>query len=191
MTKKPEGPNRYDGFIATAGFKNVKITDINGFLEHVRREVTEGHVQFFDAKLIAGQQHLYFAALNALKAFEKKSNISSSLAIEALLYASAQRQIRKAVDTLGVKQDSSQVAVLIIAENRQGIDDCLKVGSKLIPGERDDAVLELTDEKIGGIKKLFGISDLEIEAKLRRKGLEREALADLVIEHMALLAIQS
>ncbi|MDH5636625.1 MAG: KEOPS complex subunit Cgi121 [Candidatus Bathyarchaeota archaeon] len=191
MTKKPEGPNRYDGFIATAGFKNVKITDINGFLEHVRREVTEGHVQFFDAKLIAGQQHLYFAALNALKAFEKKSNISSSLAIEALLYASAQRQIRKAVDTLGVKQDSSQVAVLIIAENRQGIDDCLKVVSRLIPGERDDAVLELTDEKIGGIKKLFGISDLEIEAKLRRKGLEREALADLVIEHMALLAIQS
>jgi len=191
LTKKPEGPNRYDEFIATAGFKNVKITDINGFLEHVRREVTEGHVQFFDAKLIAGQQHLYFAALNALKAFEKKSNISSSLAIEALLYASAQRQIRKAVDTLGVKQDSSQVAVLIIAENRQGIDDCLKVVSRLIPGERDDAVLELTDEKIGGIKKLFGISDLEIEAKLRRKGLEREALADLVIEHMALLAIQS
>jgi len=191
LTKKPEGPNRYDGFIATAGFKNVKITDINGFLEHVRREVREGHVQFFDAKLIAGQQHLYFAALNALKAFEKKSNISSSLAIEALLYASAQRQIRKAVDTLGVKQDSSQVAVLIIAENRQGIDDCLKVVSRLIPGERDDAVLELTDEKIGGIKKLFGISDLEIEAKLRRKGLEREALADLVIEHMALLAIQS
>ena len=191
MTKKPEGPNRYDEFIATAGFKNVKITDINGFLEHVRREVTEGHVQFFDAKLIAGQQHLYFAALNALKAFEKKSNISSSLAIEALLYASAQRQIRKAVDTLGVKQDSSQVAVLIIAENRKGMDDCLKVVSRLIPGERNDGVLELTDEKIGGIKKLFGISDLEIEAKLRRKGLEREALADLVIEHMALLAIQS
>jgi len=191
LTKKPEGSNRYDGCIATAGFKNVKITDINGFLEHVRREVTEGHVQFFDAKLIAGQQHLYFAALNALKAFEKKSNISSSLAIEALLYASAQRQIRKAVDTLGVKQDSSQVAVLIIAENRQGMDGCLKVVSRLIPGERNDGVLELTDEKIGGIKKLFGISDLEIEAKLRRKGLEREALADLVIEHVALLATQS
>jgi tRNA threonylcarbamoyladenosine modification (KEOPS) complex Cgi121 subunit len=129
--------------------------------------------------------------LNALKAFEKKSNISSSLAIEALLYASAQRQIRKAVDTLGVKQDSSQVAVLIIAENRQEMDDCLKVVLRLIPGERDDAVLELTDEKIGDIKKLFGISDLEIEAKLSRKGLEKEALADLVIEHVALLATQS
>ncbi|MBE0512861.1 hypothetical protein IBX38_07410 [Candidatus Bathyarchaeota archaeon] len=190
MTKL-ENSNGYNGYIAIAGFKNVKIKDVNGFLERVRREVREAPVQFFDAKLIAGQQHLYFAALNALKAFEKKSNISSSLAIEALLYASAQRQIRKAVDTLGVKQDSSQVAVLIIAENRQGIDDRLKVVSRLIPGERNDAVLELTDEKIGDIKKLFGVSDLEIEAKLRRKGLEREALADLVIEHVALLATQS
>ncbi len=191
MTKKLDGPNRYDGYIVVAGFKNVKIKDINGFLERVRIEVREANVQFFDAKLIAGQQHLHFAALNALKAFEKKSNISSSLAIEALLYASAQRQIRKALNTLGVKQDSSQVAVLIIAENRHGMDYCLKVLPKLIPGERDDAVLELTNEKIGDIKKLFGISDLEIEAKLRRKGLEREALADLVIEHVALLATQS
>jgi len=191
LTKKLEGSNEYNGYIAIAGFKNVKIKEVNGFLERVRREAREAHVQFFDAKLIAGQQHLYFAAVNALKAFEKKSNISSSLAIEALLYASAQRQIRKAVDTLGVKQDSSQVAVLIIAENRQGMDDCLKVVSRLISGERNDAVLELTDEKIGDIKKLFGISDIEIEAKLRRKGLEREALADLVIEHVALLSTQS
>ncbi len=188
MTKKPKVSN---GYIGIAGFKNVKIKDVNGFLEHVRREVREVHVQFFDAKLIAGQQHLYFAALNALKAFKRKSNISSSLAIETLLYASAQRQIRKAVDMLGIKEDSSQVAVLIMAENRQGMDDCLKVVSRLMSGERDDDVLELTDEKIEDIKKLFGVSDLEIEAKLRRKGLEREALVDLVIEHVALLATQS
>jgi len=188
LTKKLEGTNWY---IAIVGFKNVKIKDVNGFLEYVRREIREAHVQFFDAKLIAGQQHLYFAALNALKAFERKSNISSSLAIEALLYASAQRQIRKAVDTLGIKEDSSQVAVLIIAENRQGIDDCLKVVSRLMSGQRDDGVLELTDEKIGDIKKLFGISDFAIEAKVKEKGFEREALVDLVIEHVALLAIQS
>ena len=191
MTKKLDGINVHNAHIAVAGFRNVKIADTNGFLDHVRREAKEAHVQFFDAKLIAGQQHLYFAALNALKAFENKSNISSSLAIEALLYASAQRQIRKALDTLGLKQDSSQVAVLIMAEKKQEIHDCLKVVSKLIPGERNDSVLELTDEKSGGIKELFGISELEIGAKLGRKGLEREALVDLVVEHVALLATQS
>jgi len=57
-------------------------------------------------------------------------------------------------------------------------------------GERDDKVLELTDEKFEGIKRLFGVSDLEIEAKLRGKGLEKEALVNLIIEHVALLATQ-
>jgi KEOPS complex subunit Cgi121 len=188
LTKRLEDVNKY---VAIVGFRNVKIRDVNHFLESVRREIDEAHVQFFDAKLIASQQHLYFAALNALKAFEKKLNISNSLAIEVLLYASAQRQITKAVDMLGIKPDSPQVAVLVIAETKQGADIALEAVSKLISGERDDHVLELTDEKFEGVKRLFRISDLEIEAKLKKEGLEREALVDLVIEHVALLATES
>jgi hypothetical protein len=57
-------------------------------------------------------------------------------------------------------------------------------------GERDDSVLELTNGKVKGVKGLFGISDLELEAKLEKEGFEKEALIDLVIEHMALLATQ-
>jgi KEOPS complex subunit Cgi121 len=188
LTKKVEGFNKY---VAIAGFRNVKIKDVNSFLECVRGEVKEAYIQFFDAKLIAGQQHLHFAALNALKAFEKKLNISNSPAIEVLLYASAQRQIRKAVDMLGIKPHSSQVAVLVIAETKRGADIALEAVSKLISGERDDRVLELTDEKFEGVKTLFGVSDLEVEAKLGKEGFEREALVDLVIEHVALLATQS
>jgi len=188
LTKRLRDVNKY---VAIAGFKNVKIKDVNYLLERVRREVDEAHVQFFDAKLVASQQHLYFAALNALKAFEKKLNISNSPAIEVLLYASSQRQIRKAVDMLGIKPHSSQVAVIVITETKRGADIALEAVSKLISGERDDRVLELTDEKFEGVKKLFGVSDLEIEAKLRKEGLEREALVDLVIEHVALLATQS
>jgi len=187
LTKKLEVLDRY---IAMAGFRNVKIKGVNRFLEDVRRKVKEAHVQFFDAKLIASQQHLHFAALNALKAFEKKLNISSSLAVEVLLYASAQRQIKKAVDMLGIKPDSSQIAVLVMAENKQRANAALKTVSELIYGERDDCVLELTAEKFEGIKTLFGVSNLEIEAKLRKEGLEKEALVDLVIEHVALLATQ-
>jgi KEOPS complex subunit Cgi121 len=187
LTKRLEDFNRY---VAIAGFRNVKIKDVNGFLGDVRKEIGEAHVQFFDAKLIASQWHLYFAALNALKAFEKKLNISSSLAVEALLYASAQRQIRKAVDMLGIKPSCTQVAVLVIGKTENEVDMALETISELMPGERDDSVLKLTDEKFDGIKKLFGVSDLEIEAKLRREGLERETLVDLVIEHVALLATQ-
>ena len=188
MTKKTEEPNEN---ITIVGFRNVQIEDVNAFLEHFRKEDRGASVQFFDAKHVAGPQHLYFAALNALNAFEKNTNISNNLAVEALLYASAQRQIKKAVKMLGIKQDSSEVAALIITENRHRKNECLRLITKTVLGERDDSVLELTDKKTVEIKKLFGISNIEFEAKLEKEGLEKEALTDLVIEHMALLGTKS
>jgi len=188
MTEKPEEPNEN---ITIVGFMNVKIESINGFLEHFRKEKMEASVQFFDAKHIAGPQHLYFAALNALNAFNKKTNISNNLAVEALLYASTQRQIKKAVGMLGIKQNSSEIAALIITENRRQKNNYLHLVSKIIPGERDDSVLELTSKKIENIKNLFKISDLEFEARLEKEGLEKEALTDLIIERMALLGTKS
>jgi KEOPS complex subunit Cgi121 len=188
MNEKTEKPNEP---VTIVGFRNVQIKDINAFLEHFRKEDKGAAVQFFDAKHVAGPQHLYFAALNALNAFEKNTNISNNLAVEALLYASAQRQIKKAVKMLGIKQDSSEVAVLIITENRHRKSDSLRQVAKIVPGERDDGVLELTEKKLGNIQKLFGISDIEFEAKLEKEGVEKEALTDLVIERMALLGTKS
>lgn len=175
-------------YVAIAGFRNVKIMDVNGFFNLVRKKAKGAHIQFFDAGLIAGWEHLYFAALNALNAFKSKQNISNSLAVEALLFASAQRQITKAVEMLGIRPESLQVAVLILAETPQEATAALEIISKTMSGERDDSTLELTDGKIQGIKRLFDISDLELKAKLRKEGLEREALIDLVIEHASLLA---
>ena len=112
MTEKPTTNEK----VAIIGFSDVNIKDINEFLKIFKKK-NSSSVQFFAAKHIAGRQHLYFAAINALNSFKKKTNISESLAIEALLYASAQRQIEKAVKMLGIKQNTSEVAVLIIAEN--------------------------------------------------------------------------
>lgn len=186
MIKKLED---FDRYIVIAGFRNVKIKDINRFFSVVRRKTEDVYVQFFDAKLITGWEHLYFAALNALNAFKNKTNISKSVAVETLLYASAQGQIEKAMKLLGIKPESSQVAVLIVAETKQKAASALKAIPKLMIGERDDTILELTKEKVKSIKGLFSISDLELEAKLE-KGFEKETLIDLVIEHMALLATQ-
>ena len=102
--------------IIIIGFRNIQIKDINRFLEQFKEEKLRAAVQFFDAKKVAGPQHLYFAALHALKAFDKNTKISNNLSVEALLYASAQRQIKKAVEMLGIKKDSSELAILIIKE---------------------------------------------------------------------------
>jgi len=180
----------YNQFITIAGFKNVRIRDIDGFFRLVKEKTGDACVQFFDATLVAGWEHLYFAALNASSAFKKKLNISNSLAVETLLYASAQRQIKEAVRLLGLKPHGREVAVFISAESVQKVEATLEIVSGLLAGERDDSVLELTHEKFEAIRRLFGVTDTELEAKLEKKGLESRALTDLVIEHGALLATQ-
>jgi len=180
----------YDKHLAVAGFRNLGVKDVKGFLEAVQGAGRGVCVQFFDARLIAGWEHLFFAALNALKAFERGMNVSNSLAMEILLFASAQRQIKRAVELLGVKPETSATAVLVMAETPQEVTEILKTVSRLVPGERDDSVLELTNEKIEAIKGFFKISDLELQSKMEGEGLEKRALTDLVIEHMALLVTQ-
>lgn len=187
MIEKMEG---FDRYLVVAGFKNVKIDDIDRLFADVKAEIGRACVQFFNADLVAGQDHLHFAALNALTAFKNEVNISNGLAMETLLYASAQRQIKDALKLMGVSPDSKRVAVLILAETQNQGTTILESVSKLLQGKRDDSVVEFSREKIKSIVKLFGISTLEFETKIDKKDEEREALLDLVIEHMALLVTQ-
>lgn len=177
-------------YVAIVGFRNAKIRDIEEFLRIIRKEKQpKVELQFFDAKLVATWQHLYFAVLNALTAFKNKENISRSLAMETMLYASAQRQIRKAMEILGIKPHTSEIALLIIEEEPETLKSALPAISKHINAQQDDTVLEISEKKAKLIQKTFKISDIELETVMKKDGLEK-ALTDLVIERMALLATQ-
>jgi len=177
-------------YIAIAGFRTQQIENVEAFLEKAKNAAAENcEIQFFDAGLVASWQHLYFAALNALKAFKNGENISKSLAMEMLLYASAQRQIHKAMNKLGIKQNICKVAVVVVGENPNNVESTLNNVLRVVDGKRDDKVLGLTPEKIAKVRRVFEISDTEIEAVADGKTLE-EAITDLVIERMALLATE-
>jgi len=66
-------------------------------LEEIRATIPDNDIQFFDGGLIADKEHLEITAINALHAFKTGINISKSLAMETILYASAQRQIAAAI----------------------------------------------------------------------------------------------
>lgn len=177
-------------YVAIAGFRNVKIKDLEEFFIKVRKKKGSNvETQFFDAKYVATWQHLYFAVLNALTAFKNNRNISKSLAMETMLYASTQRQIRKAMELLGIKSETSEIAVLIIGENSETVKSALSLISANATVQPDDTVLELTEEKEKIIKKSFGILDSELKIIMKKDGL-KEALTNLVIERMALTATQ-
>ncbi len=177
-------------YLTVAGFRNAKIRDIDKFFQTLKNEADDTHVQLLDASLVAGYEHLQFAVLNALNAFAGRVGISSNLAIEIILYASAQRQIKEAFRLMGVQPSTEKVAVVILARTEEQASRRLEAVSQLVGGKRDDRVIDLTMDKLEGIKKLFRISSVELEAKAKRRGLDKQVLVDLVIEHMALLVTQ-
>lgn len=180
----------FEKYVAVAGFREAQIGDVEFFLDTVRREKPSGvEMQFFDAQLVATWQHLFFAALNALTAFGNRDNISKSVAMESMLYASAQRQIRKATSLLGIKPNRSEIAVVVIGEELESLKSALQLVSEQVEGERDDTVLRISKEKAATVRKVFGISDVELETVMEENGWEK-AVRDLVIERMALLAAE-
>ena len=176
-------------YVTITGFRNAKIENLQEFLKNTRRKESNVEIQFFNAKYIATWQHLYFAVLNALTAFRNNRSISKSLAMETMLYASMQRQIRKAMEILGIKTETSEIAVLIIGENSETVKSALSMISATAGAQCDDEVLELSEEKRRIIQKTFGISDSELKTVMKKDDLT-EALTNLVVERMALTAIQ-
>jgi KEOPS complex subunit Cgi121 len=180
----------YGKYVEIMGYKNISFSCAEAFLNKDRK--IQNHrfeLQFFDADLIATERHLYFAVLNALEAFKNKTNLSKSLAMETMLYASAQRQIQKAISKSGIKPESTNLAAVIISQDQSGLKTVLDELTIDLDKKPDDSVLKMTTQKMKRLKETFQISEKELEAISKDKNSEM-VLADLVIEHMALLATQ-
>ncbi len=180
---------KYDLQIEITGYRNISFAKAEKFLKTNRRKTLQKtEIQFFDSDLIATEKHLYYAVLNALQAFETKSNISKSIAMEIILYASARRQIQKAIDQIGIKPITKNLAVVIIGKAIDELKVELQELTNFLSSTPDESVLELTNEKQKKIQKSFEITDKEVEIVIDRDSTKN--MTDLVIEHMALLATQ-
>lgn len=122
-------------------------------------------IQIFDPDVVVGKDHLLWAVEKAQKRFEDGENQADSLEIEILLCSSGERQIKKAIEKMGLKDMSEEVAVVTHCY----VDDLLDH----MDWERDDNILEPSKEKI----KNFGVSDIEIDSTDKH--------LDLVFEIMA------
>jgi tRNA threonylcarbamoyladenosine modification (KEOPS) complex Cgi121 subunit len=181
----------YGKFLAITALSNMKVEDVKKTLEEIRQITYPAEVQIFDADRVAGEEHLFFASLNALNAFENKVNVSKSLAVEILLYASAQRQIKNAIEALGVNEKTSSMAIVAIADEEPLLADLINKIQISIGGKPDDSLLEIkTRDKAELIKRIFKISDVEIGSVIRENVGFEEALKRLIIERIALLSTE-
>ena len=85
-----------------------KIDSIEQMMENLRRFEASNNctVQIFRADRIFGKPHLEVAVEHAQRSFEQSRNRSKHLGTEILLYCAAERQIKNAIELLGITEEN-------------------------------------------------------------------------------------
>jgi len=176
-------------FVVVSAFTVPPAMDPSLALKELRTTILSGEVQFFDGARIAGKEHLEIAAINALHAFKTGINISRSLAMETLLYASAQRQIAAAIVKVGVTGDSKTVGFVAFSETENDARMLEDRIAQFVGAELNEGLLDRwSEEKANSMTTLYDIGPTELEA-IRMPGQEGEgAIKKAVAERVALLS---
>lgn len=179
-----------DQYILSMGFRNVRIKDPEKTLGKLRSVDDKAQLQLLKANLIAGPEHLRFAARNALHSFRGKSPRSKSLAVEYLLYLSCQRQISKAIKLLGVAPSDNDIVLAALSDSKAALE-ALEKASRSLLGEPEDELIEIgSKRKLASIERSFGISKREIEAARFEGEADDNVVKRLVVERSALLDLE-
>ncbi|MEM2934216.1 MAG: KEOPS complex subunit Cgi121 [Halobacteria archaeon] len=159
----------------------VEVENLKQFLQMIKAISQQFNVtiQFFDAAKIAGEEHVKAAVEKAIRAMERRRNISQDLGVEILLYAAGNRQIQRALE-MGIKEGRNEAVTVIVGDEVEDVERAIATLKKIIL-EAD--VLKYTEGKKKAIINYFHITPLELEAvgeeKIPKLLLERVALLDI------------
>lgn len=149
-------------------------------------------IQFLDSSTIVDETHLLSASQNAINAWNGKYAISRSLGLEIAIYASAQKQIGKALDSIGVKDGLERIALVVVSTSKQSLVTCINT---LISQIGDEVVepFKISNERLAKLMKFYEISPKEIETLTSSKELDmlQDALSRCVRSRISLVGIES
>ncbi len=163
--------------IRVLGFSTV-VRDIPDLIEEVNDIISNLNgttsnscvIQLLNADGIAGEEHIFHATQQAIYAFKREENIANDLGLEICVRASAQRQISKALQILGLKEGLNNICAVVVDCN-----SCMDKELELILGKRDDTLLKADTVHL---KDIYQISDEEIKNSggITRAMIERTSL---------------
>jgi KEOPS complex subunit Cgi121 len=156
-----------------------RVSGCSRFLDALRAiAVAQGtRIICFNADLMAGRAHVEAAMVRALRAVRAGTTISSSLEMEALLFASGNRQCSIA-EQFGIREGENRAYVCLCPP----VDAAFQELSAIMEFVDEDWEI-LSDEKMERLKAVFGITPGEMAAA----GPGR--LQELVLERVALLEV--
>lgn len=143
--------------------------DVEDALKRGREEGLS--LQILDARWVCGREHLEVAYEHARRAFEEKRNVSESMEMEFLRYASCRRQIRDAIACAGAKEEGPHALVFFNTPEEQALRFVEELGLAV-----DERVLEPTEEKL---RRFVGERELST--------VDKSFYVDLVFEKIAMV----
>jgi len=146
-------------------------------------------VQFFNSAMIVNEIHLLSAAQNAFNAWKGGYMRSRSLDVEMVIYASAQHQIGKALELMGITDRTASVAVVVLGEHKHKVKECM-LGFKRTIGNEIIPAFDMTSKKLETLMAAFLISNLEISLFLDHDDIKarQHALSKCVVSRISQVA---
>jgi tRNA threonylcarbamoyladenosine modification (KEOPS) complex Cgi121 subunit len=180
-----------DHYLLSSAFTNASIPDPERTLKVLRAINNQTEVQLLKADLVAGPEHLQFAARNALHSFKGKRPRSKSLAMELLLYISCQRQIVRAIKFLGVDSEDSRVALVALSESKEALEELARQSGVILGGRQNDDLIEIrSEQRAARLQRSYEVTSKEMEAARFEGETDSSVLKRLIVERSALLDIQ-
>lgn len=164
-----------------------EIKDTERLLKRIDSIATKKGVEIvvIDADYVCGEDHIISSYQHALRAFQEKRNSMRKFSMELLLYISGERQIKNALNKIGIKETTRNFAFIFMdasdyeeLKGKISKDEALEVitdmGFKI-----DQKVIEPSREKL----KLIGYSEEEIDT------VGKDKYGDLILERVAMVDV--
>lgn len=139
--------------IQILGFK-ANIVSVGDALDKIDSIKEDGEIiQLLNADSIVSKNHIMHGVNQAFLAFDRGENLAKDISVEIVLRCSAQRQISKAFDMMGLKEGEMNLCALLINSN-----DYSNELSSIFT--RDDGVLA---PDFDNLIRVYNISDVELQ----------------------------
>jgi len=158
-----------------------RVAGCRGFLADLRAigAARKTRIICFNADLMAGRAHAQAALARALRAVRSGTAISASFEMEALLFASRNRQCAVA-ERFGLHEGENRAYVCLCPPVEAAFGDLAGIMEFV---EEDWEILSV--EKVERLREAFGITPAELAAA----GGGEERLRELVLERVSLLEV--
>jgi len=171
----------------------------------IQEKFTDSILQFIDDSLILNEHHIFSALYFVQKAFQDKINILNKKNMELLLYLTTKRQIKKGIESFGMKITSLKEGFLtyVVVSAKNNIIEINQEILQLLGAK--DGELTITKpsiERFNRIKQHFQISNEQINSIRNSYGFNQKdnveddleslflAVHDLLCEKMSILSLE-